>query len=268
MEDKSILIQCDEMTKNMMGELQEDMIDSLSKVSKTMTAEVVEKMKPMEKKINDLKKELGDFLDDNEEFQEIIEGLNGSIETITKGIEKTIESSIMKVIGEHSTVIAERNKSFNESLHKLMEDTQSIKDSFENSNNIICDELKKLDFKLENMTFEQLEDKLAILGIKIVKDASKNRDELIGKIENIKTDEIEHKLNGIEQEMESNFFSNKQLMCEKFSGLSDKIDEKELLIKIIHGYENELSEKIKNIQEEVEWGNRSFFARIFGKKRD
>ena len=116
MEDKSILIQCDEMTKNMMGELQEDMIDSLSKVSKTMTAEVVEKMKPMEKKINDLKKELGDFLDDNEEFQEMIESLNGSMDSITKSIEKTIESSIMKVIGEHSTVIAERNKSFNESL--------------------------------------------------------------------------------------------------------------------------------------------------------
>ena len=116
MEDKSILIQCDEMTKNMMGELQEDMIDSLSKVSKTMTAEVVEKMKPMEKKINDLKKELGDFLDDNEEFQEMIESLNGSMDSITKSIEKTIESSIMKVIGEHSTVIAERNKSFNESF--------------------------------------------------------------------------------------------------------------------------------------------------------
>ncbi len=34
-------------------------------------------------------------------------------------------------------------------------------------------------------------------------------------------------------------------MCEKIKGISDKIDEKEILIKIIHGYENELSEKNK-----------------------
>ena len=56
MEDKSILIQCDEMTKNMMGELQDDMMDSLSKISKNMTSEVIEKIKTLEKKLNDFKK--------------------------------------------------------------------------------------------------------------------------------------------------------------------------------------------------------------------
>ncbi|WP_455796702.1 hypothetical protein [Clostridium butyricum] len=122
--------------------------------------------------------------------------------------------------------------------------------------------------KIDEITFEQLEDKLAILGIKIVKDASKNKNEILEKIENIKTEEIESKITELEHGIESNFFSSKQLMCEKIKGISDKIDEKEILIKIIHGYENELSEKIRSIQEEVEWSNKSFFSRIFGKKRD
>ena len=268
MDDKSILIQCDEMTKNMMGELQGEMIESLAKVSKSMTAEVIEKIKPMEKKINDLKKELSDFLEDNEEFQEMIETINGSMDSITKGIETTIESAIVKVISEQSKMVVEHNKLFNENLHKLMEDTQKIKESFESSNTIINEELKKLDSKIDEMTFEQLEDKLAILGIKIVKDASKNKNEILEKIENIKTEEIESKITELEHGIESNFFSSKQLMCEKIKGISDKIDEKEILIKIIHRYENELSEKIRSIQEEVEWSNRSFFSRIFGKKRD
>ena len=268
MEDKSILIQCDEMTKNMMGELQDDMIDSLSKVSKTMTSEVVEKIKPIEKKISDLKKEIVDFIDDNEEFQDIIEELNGSIKSVTKSIESTIESSIIKVINEQNKMLFEHNKLFNESLHKLMVNTQNIKDSFENSNNLINNELKKIDSKIDDISFEMLEEKLAILGIKIVKDANKNKNEIFNKIENINTNKIEDKINNLDQKMESNFFTNKQLMCEKIKGISDKIDEKEILIKIIHGYENDISEKIKSIQEEVEWGNKSFFSRIFGKKRE
>ena len=268
MEDRSILIQCDEMTKNMMGELQGDMIESLSKVSKSMTAEVVEKIKPIEKKVNDLKKELGDFIDDNEELQEIIENLNGNMDGITKSIEATIESSIVKIIGEQSMMMVEHNRLFNENLHKLMEDTQSIKDSFQSSTHMISDELKKLDEKIDDITFEQLEDKLAILGIKIVKDAAKNKNEVLHKLENMKNEELEEKIHELTQEVESNFFTNKQLMCEKIQGLSDKIDEKELLIKIIHGYEKELNEKIEKLQEEVEWGNRSFFSRIFGRKRE
>ena len=44
MENDLISIQCDEITKNMMSELQYDMIDSLSKVSKSMTQEVMDKI--------------------------------------------------------------------------------------------------------------------------------------------------------------------------------------------------------------------------------
>ena len=268
MEDKSILIQCDEMTKNMMGELQDDMMDSLSKISKNMTSEVIEKIKTLEKKLNDLKKEIGDFLDDNEDFQEMIEEVNGNLNDITKSIESTVESSIIKVMGEHSKIMIEHNKLFNENLHKLMEDSQIIKESFNNSNNAVSDELQKLDSKIDGLNFEQLEDKLAILGLKIVKDADKNKNEIIDKIGNINTNNIEEEILKLNQGMESNFFSNKQLMCEKLREISDKIDEKELLIKIIHGYENDINEKIQKIQEEVEWGNRSFLSRIFGKKRN
>ena len=46
MENKSILIQSDEVTKNIMSEIQEDMINSLSKVSRNMSEDVIEKLKP------------------------------------------------------------------------------------------------------------------------------------------------------------------------------------------------------------------------------
>lgn len=267
MEGKSILIQCDEMTKNMMGELQDDMMDSLSKISKSMTSEVVDKIKNVEKKLNDFKKEVGDFLDDNEDFQEMIEEVNSNISDITKSIESTIESSIIRVMGEHSKMIIEHNKLFNENLHKLMEDSQILKESFKNLNDSVNVELQKLNAQIGELNIEDLEDKLAILGLKIVKDAEKNKNEILDKIENVNNDRVEEEMVKLNHGMESNFFTNKQLMCEKFRDISDKIDEKELLIKIIHGYENDMNEKIQKIQEEVEWGNRSFLSRIFGKKR-
>ena len=268
MEDKSILIQCDEMTKNMMDELQEDMTESLMKVSKTMTSEVIEKIKPIEKKLNELKKELGDFVDDNDELQEVLGNFTGSLDSITKSIENAIKSSVMKIMDEHSSIIDGHNKIMSENLHKLIEDTQSIKERLDISNNMVVEEIKKIDSKIDDITFEQLEEKLAILGVKVVKDAAKNKNDILEKIDGINTEKIQEKICEFEQEMESNFFSNKALMTEKFKELSDKIDEKELLIKIIHGYENELSAKIKSIQEEVEWSNRPLFSRIFGKRRN
>ena len=44
MENDLISIQCDEVTKNIMNEIQDDMISSLSKVSKNMTQDVIEKL--------------------------------------------------------------------------------------------------------------------------------------------------------------------------------------------------------------------------------
>ena len=91
MENKSILIQSDEVTKNIMSEIQEDMTNSLSKVSRNMSEDVIEKLKPLEKKINDLKGNFQEFQE--EDFEEKIEDLNNNILKITKSIESTIEDS-------------------------------------------------------------------------------------------------------------------------------------------------------------------------------
>jgi len=282
MENDLISIQCDEVTKNIMNEIQDDMISSLSKVSKNMTQDVIDRLKPMEKKIQDLKNNFEDFVDDNEEFAEKVDSLSGTLNNILKSIEVVIESSIIKVMNEQSKMILEHNKMFNENLHKILDNTVQIQDSIGVSKEEIIDEVKKndnteiknsihsleekIEDKIDNLNFEPLEDKLAILGIKLVKEASGNKDIILERLEAMKNDEILSKMDHLEQKVESNYFSNKELLLEKVNSLKDKIDEKELLIQIIHGFEKEFAEKIDSIKEEVEWGNKSFFSRIFGKK--
>lgn len=283
MENDLISIQCDEVTKNIMNEIQDDMISSLSKVSKNMTQDVIEKLKPMEKKIQDLKNNFEDFVDDNEEFTEKVESLSEALENISKSIEVIIESSIIKVMNEQSKMMLEHNKVFNDNLHKILDNTVQIQNSIFTSKEEIIDEVKKtdnseiktsinsleekIDDKIDNINFEPLEDKLAILGLKLVKEASGNKEVILEKLEHMKNDDILSKMEELEHKVESNFFSNKELLLEKVDGLKDKIDEKELLIKIIHGFEKEFAGKIDSIKEEVEWGNKSIFARIFGKKK-
>lgn len=283
MENDLISIQCDEITKNMMSELQDDMIDSLSKVSKSMTQEVMDKLKPIEKKLYDLKSDFEDFVDDNEEFTEKIDTLNKSFGSISKSIEVIIESSIIKVMNEQSKMMLEHNKVFNDNLHKIIDNTVQIQDSLFTSKEEIIDEIKKvdnsevknsinsleekIDDKIDNINFEPLEDKLAILGLKLVKEASGNKDEILEKLDRINNYEIMEAMKELEQKVDSNYFSNKELLLEKVNSLKDKIDEKELLIQIIHGFEQEFASKIDSIKEEVEWGNRSIFSRIFGKKK-
>lgn len=283
MEKDLISIQCDEVTKNIMNEIQDDMISSLSKVSKNMTQDVIEKLKPMEKKIHDLKSNFEDFAEDNEEFIEKVDSLSNALDNISKSIEVIIESSIIKVMNEQSKMMLEHNKVFNENLHKIIDNTVQIQDSIFTSKEEIIDEVKKadnseiktsinsleekIDDKIDNINFEPLEDKLAILGLKLVKEASGNKDVILEKLEDMKNDDVLSKIKELEQKVDSNFFSNKELLLEKVDGLKDKIDEKELLIKIIHGFEKEFASKIDSIKEEVEWGNKSIFARIFGKKK-
>ena len=103
MENKSILIQSDEVTKNMMSEIQEDMINSLSKVSKNTSEEVIEKLKPLEKKINDLKGNFEEFQE--EDFEEKIEELNNNILEIKNSIESTIEVAISNMVKEQNKVL-------------------------------------------------------------------------------------------------------------------------------------------------------------------
>jgi hypothetical protein len=229
MEKKSILIKSDEVTKNIMSELQDDMINSLSKVSRNMSEEVIEKLKPIEKKINDIKESFQEFQE--EDFEEKIEDLNNSILKITKSIENTIETTISNTIKEQNKVL-----------------------------------------------FEALEERLAILGIKVVKDAANNKELILNKIDNINVDKIEEKVGAfqksieekvelLETSVENNFNNNKMAILGKIGDINDKIEDKDILIKIIDKLEGNINAKIEKIEEEVEWGNKSFFARIFGKRR-
>ena len=239
MEDKSILIQSDEVTKNIMSELQDDMINSLSKVSKNMSEEIIEKFKPIEKKINDLKTSFQEFQEDD--FEEKIEDINNSVLKITKSIESTIEVAI-------GNIIKEQNKAL----------------------------------------FESLEERLAILGLKVVKDAANNKELILNKIDNISVDKLEEKVElleksidekvglieksieekteALERSVEDNLDNSKNSILGKIGDINNKIEDKDKLIELINNLEGRLNEKIDKIEEEVEWGNKSFFTRIFGKR--
>ncbi|AWK49643.1 hypothetical protein DIC82_00405 [Clostridium beijerinckii] len=229
MENKSILIQSDEVTKNIMTEIQEDMINSLSKVSRNMSEDVIEKLKPLEKKINDLKGNFQEFQE--EDFEEKIEDLNNNILKITKSIESTIEAAISNMVKDQNKVL-----------------------------------------------FESIEERLAILGLKVVKDAANNKESILNKIDDINMDKIEEKVelmeNSIEEKvelleksMEDNLDNNKKVILEKINHINDKIEDKDILIELINKLEGDINTKMESMQQEVEWGNKSFFARIFGKRR-
>lgn len=229
MEEKSILIQSDEVTKNIMIEIQEDMASALSKVSRNMSEEVIEKLKPIEKKINDLRGNFQEFQE--EQFEEKLEELNSSISNITKNIESAIEAAISKNLKEQ-----------NEAL------------------------------------FKSIEERLAILGLKVVKDAANNKEAILNKIENINFDEvkekvgllessIENRTESLEKSIKSNLVSGNNYVLEKIKNIDDKIEDKDILIELINKLEGSLNQKIEDIQEEVEWGNKSIFTRIFGKRR-
>lgn len=236
MENKSILIQSDEVTKNIMSEIQGDMINSLSKVSRNMSEDVIEKLKPLEKKINDLKGNFQEFQE--EDFEEKIEDLNNNILKITKSIESTIETAISNMIKEQNMEL-----------------------------------------------FKSIEERLAILGLKVVKDAANNKADILNKINDINVDKIQEKIelieNSIEEKvefleksMENNSDNNKKVILGKINDINDniddindKIEDKDILIELINKLEDELNTKIGNIKEEVEWGNKSFFTRLFGKRR-
>lgn len=228
MDDKSILIQSDEVTKNIMSEIQEDMINSLSKVSRNMSEEVIEKLKPIEKKINDLKVSLQEFQE--EQFEVKIEELNASLLKLPKFIEGSLEGAINNIVQEHN---------------------------------------KQL--------FQSLEERLAILGLKIVKDSTNTREVILSKIDEIKVDKVEEKVEAMEkiieeksEVLEKSFEENKDsntVILNKIRSIDDKIEDKEALIELINNVQEELSIKMEMIQEEVQWGNKSFFTRLFGKRR-
>lgn len=229
MEEKSILIQSDEVTKNMMSEIQEDMNNILSKISKNMSEEVIEKLRPIEKKISDLKMNFQEFQEDD--FEEKLDELNDSISKTTKSMESTIAAIINKSVAEQNKVM-----------------------------------------------FEAIEERLAILGLKVVKDAAANKEAILNKIDDIKVEKVEEKVDALEKaidekvellgkSMGENSDNNADLILGKIKLIDNKIKDKDIIIELISKFEDELNERINDIQEEVEWGNKSFFARLFGKRR-
>ena len=193
MENKSISIQCDEVTKNIMEELQDEMVTSLTKVSKDVSGEILEKLKPIEKRINDLRE---DISDENEEALEKLDDLNKSINKMTSSIENVLEECLNNVMTKED--------------------------------NILNNKLKELSNKY---------------------------------IMNLNT-----RIDDLEKIIQSNFFDHKMLFIEKLNKISEQIDEKNMLIQIVNKLEGEHSEKLSNLQEEVEYLNQSFFSKIFKKK--
>lgn len=252
MDKKSLLVQCDEVTKNMMDELQQDMIESLSKISKNITDELKETLKPIEKKIIILKDELDDG---NEETQEKIEEINEHISKISKCVE---------VISE------EHSKLLNRGLNRIAVTLEKLKERIEQSDKEvetrISEKLENIGEKIDNVNLESLEDKLAILGVKMVKNSGSNKEEIINKINEINVDEAIEKVNLLEDAIKTNI-NNSCEAIEKLDSVHEKMLEKYEIMNMINDMEKRLNKKVITIQEEVEWGNKSFFARIFGKRR-
>ena len=139
MDKKSLLVQCDEVTKNMMDELQQDMIESLSKLSKSINDELKENLKPVEKKINMLKDELGE---DNEDIEEKISEISENISKISRCVEEISE--------EHSKLL-------NGGLNRIAITLEKLKDRIEDSD-------KQLEVKV-SQGVESIEGKIDELNI-------------------------------------------------------------------------------------------------------
>lgn len=129
MENNSISIQCDEVTKNIMDELQDEMITSLKKVSKEMSGEVAEKLKPIERKISDLR---DDISDENEETLEKLEDLSKSIYKMTSSIENILEECLNNVMTKEDNIL-------NNKLIKIIEENKYIKEKMHANNESIVE---------------------------------------------------------------------------------------------------------------------------------
>ena len=135
MENKSISIQCDEVTKNIMEELQDEMVTSLTKVSKDVSGEILEKLKPIEKRINDLRE---DISDENEEALEKLDDLNKSINKMTSSIENVLEECLNNVMTKEDNIL-------NNKLKELSKENESIKGKLEENNKYIMNLNTRID---------------------------------------------------------------------------------------------------------------------------
>ena len=204
MEDKDILIQCDEVTKNIMDELQEEMIDSLNKVSKDMQNELLLNIKPIEKKVADLKEDLTDA---NDDIIEKIDDISRSFKKMTDSMESILNESMNNMLMKEDNVLVER-------LNRVLKDTLLIKQGVKvNNDNIIAvnDKINELQKSVEGSFFDNkmlFNEKLG--SLKTIID---DKNLLIQTISNYEK-EHESKLNQILEEVE---YSNKPFFFKLFN---------------------------------------------------
>lgn len=204
MEDKDILIQCDEVTKNIMDELQEEMISSLNKVSKDMQNELILSIKPIEKKVGDLKEDLSDS---NEDVMEKVEDISKALKKMTDSMESILNECMNNMLMKEDNVLVER-------LNKVLKDTLLIKQGVKvNNDNTIAvnnkiDELQK---SVEGSFF----DNKILFNEKLgsIKNMIDDKNLLIQTISNYEK-EHENKLNAILEEVE---YANKPFFFKLFN---------------------------------------------------
>ncbi len=207
MEHNDILIECDEVTKNIMEELADEMAGSLSRISKELQKDISLSIRPIEKKLNDLKE---DLIDENEEIIEKIEDINKSISKMTLSIEDVLNECINNVMLKEDNILNER-------INKLIKDTS-----------------------------------LLLQGVKV------NNDNTIA---------VNSKIDELKKSVEGNFFDNKMLLHDKMNNIKSVIDEKNMLMETISNYEKEHDKKLKSIMEELEYSNKSFFYKLFNRRK-
>lgn len=204
MEDKDILIQCDEVTKNIMDELQEEMISSLNKVSKDMQNELLLNIKPVEKKVGDLKEDLSDL---NEEVMEKVEDISKALKKMTDSMESILNECMNNMLMKEDNVLVER-------LNKVLKDTLVIKQGVKVNNDNTIAVNNKID-ELQKSVEGNFFDNKMLFNEKLgsIKNIIDDKNLLIQTISNYEK-EHENKLNAILEEVE---YANKPFFFKLFN---------------------------------------------------
>lgn len=192
MENKSISIQCDEVTKNLMDELQDEMVISLTKVSKDISVEILDKLKPLEKRITDLRE---DISDENEETLEKLEDLNKSINKMTSSIENILEECLNNIMAKEDNILKIK-------LDSLSKENEAMKQKIEENNKYIIHLNSKIDGLEKIIERNFFENKM--LFVEKLNKVSEHIDEknmliqIVSKLEG----EFSDKLSSIQEEVE------------------------------------------------------------------
>ncbi|NRW85503.1 hypothetical protein [Clostridium beijerinckii] len=128
MKDKSIAIQCDEMTQGVMKDLQQAMESAFSRTSESLSEEIVQKLEPINSSLNKLRK---DFSESNEENVEKLDELIEEISNISKSIKSNIEEQVKSILKEQAQAM--------ETV--LVTNTQEIKDIIQEKDNAVSNKL-------------------------------------------------------------------------------------------------------------------------------